>query len=421
VSASRIITLTEYRPLRLLKDDLDEKTALALWERYGNRIAIEFPSPKTDGQWELTSLGWIGHIPVDEGLAITLRPKVPVGRIFEMLDYAYGLRSFKFLDGSADMAEVSDLYESLAHVLALRIIARVKKGLYRSYVARREHLGFVRGRLDVRHAITHPWQTQPLCDYELHTTDVEENQILAWALHLLTRAGLQRDDVRITVRRAHRVLKAAAEARPFSGSDCIARTYNRLNDDYRPLHALSRFFLDNTAPTFHAGRQEMLPFILDMAALFEKFVEEWLRRHLPEGLSLKAQHEIRLSNGNSFRIDLVLYRKLPDGSVVPVCVMDTKYKAPDRPSTADVAQVVAYAVAVGCHEAFLVYPTPIAEPLDDRVGDVRVRTVVFDLERGLEDAGSTFAEAVIGVDWRIAAALFMLEGRYGEENLAISG
>jgi 5-methylcytosine-specific restriction enzyme subunit McrC len=62
----------------------------------------------------------------------------------------------------------------------------------------------------------------------------------------------------------------------------------------------------------------------------------------------------------------------------------------DRPSGIDVAQVVAYAQAKGCLDAVLIYPTPLAKPLDEHVGTTRVRSATFALDGALEDAGKEF-------------------------------
>jgi 5-methylcytosine-specific restriction enzyme subunit McrC len=79
------------------------------------------------------------------------------------------------------------------------------------------------------------------------------------------------------------------------------------------------------------------------------------------------------------------------------CVLDTKYKRVSAPSTDDIAQIVAYAEAKGCQDAILAYPFPPIRPLDAWVGDVRVRSVTFALDAGLEQAGRTFLQQVLDV------------------------
>ena len=131
-----------------------------------------------------------------------------------------------------------------------------------------------------------------------------------------------------------------------------------------------------------------------MARLYELFVAEWFKVHLPSHVALKAQERVSIGDrdGLHFNIDLVLYDLKLDHAL---CVLDTKYKTTRTPSADDVAQVVAYAEAKGCHEALLVYPTSEIEQLDERVGNIRVRSVSFSLDGDLEMAGNEFLRGVL--------------------------
>jgi 5-methylcytosine-specific restriction enzyme subunit McrC len=60
--------------------------------------------------------------------------------------------------------------------------------------------------------------------------------------------------------------------------------------------------------------------------------------------------------------------------------------------------MVAYAEAKGCQEAILIYPTYLAEPLNIKVGNIRVRSLTFSLARDLEQAGYDFLQDLLGVD-----------------------
>ena len=76
-------------------------------------------------------------------------------------------------------------------------------------------------------------------------------------------------------------------------------------------------------------------------------------------------------------------------------VLDTKYKLPtSTPATDDIAQVLAYAQAKGATEAVLVYPAQLRQPLDVRIGEVRVRSATFALDGDLAHAGTQFLQAL---------------------------
>jgi 5-methylcytosine-specific restriction enzyme subunit McrC len=184
----------------------------------------------------------------------------------------------------------------------------------------------------------------------------------------------------------------------------VGRKYNRLNEDYRLLHSLCRFFLENTGPSHQVGDHTMLPFLVDMASLFERFVAKWLQAHLVEGLQTRAQERMLIGENEDleFRIDLLVMdatnRKV-------LAVVDTKYKVPDSPSTEDVSQVVAYAEAKGCQEAVLVYPIHLRKPLDTPIGKIRVRTLAFRLDGDLDENGSSFVRELLSKQPPPASAL----------------
>lgn len=387
--SAKIIELTEYKPALFPEEEIPYAAAESLWRNYGQQISVEFPSPKTKMQWQLTSQGWIGHIPLTPDLGFALNPKVELANVLRMLEVAYRLKSFRWLEGLIECQTVADFYERLAKVLADRVLERGRKGFYRAYQAEKEPLPYIRGRLDLQQSILTPGEVKLNCHYEVHTTDVEENRILAWTLYRIARTGLCTERVGPTVRRAYRALQGLVTLTPITAQACSSRLYNRLNDDYRSMHALCRFFLEQSGPSHEQGDRMMLPFLVDMAHLYELFVAEWLKLHLPAHLLLKAQERVQIGDSASlqFEIDLMLY-DLKTGAAS--YVLDTKYKTPAKPSTQDIAQVVTYAQAKGCREAILVYPSPLPLPFDELIGDIRVRSLTFLLTGELEAAGRAF-------------------------------
>ncbi len=130
----------------------------------------------------------------------------------------------------------------------------------------------------------------------------------------------------------------------------------------------------------------MVPFLVDMASLYELFVAEWLRTHLDSRFALRTQEKINITTEGTvrFSIDLVLYDAV---TAEALCVLDTKYKAATQPDNADIFQVNTYAAAKQCKEAVLIYPQQLEQPFDTKIGDVRIRGLVFALDSDLEEAG----------------------------------
>jgi 5-methylcytosine-specific restriction enzyme subunit McrC len=393
----RIIRLREHESRRLTSEELPDELGHSVWKDYGKYVQVEFPSLRTDGEWELRPNGWVGRIPVNRDVLLVLEPKVPILNLFRMLEYAYGLSNIRFLEGAVGYHSIDDVFERLALILARGVLSRSRIGLYRAYVKRSADLSHVRERLDLTRLTRRPWVVRPHCHFHDHTEDLEENQILAWTLRVIARSIVRREEVRLHIRRASRALHGSVSLSPFASSDCAGRTYNRLNQDYETLHALCRFFLDMTGPTLDEGDRESLPFLLDMSTVFEQFVAEWLRTHISDRYTVRAK-ETYLPQGESprrFELDTVLYRRdAATSEERPFAILDMKYKRPERPSNADIFQVVTYAVAKECDQAFLVYPAELTERLDITVRGIRVRSATFALDGDLDEAGRGFMEGM---------------------------
>jgi 5-methylcytosine-specific restriction enzyme subunit McrC len=391
-----IIELQEYVPRVIAPEEAPSGLGELLWSKYGpkngSKINVDFPSPKTGGQLQVTSQGWVGYIPINPSLALRLKPKTEIANLFRMLEYAYELR-FDILEGQVECKTLDEFFQNLAKILAARVLARARRGFYRSYISESEELPYIRGRMNMSEILRTPWKVGLSCNFEDHTADIEENQLIAWTLGRIARNKLCTERVLPTVRKAYRSLLGVAIPSPCTAESCVQRTYNRLNEDYRPLHLLCRFFLENTGPSHEPGDHGTIPFLVDMASLFELFVAKWLHAHPVEGMQIRAQERLLLGEKEQleFRIDLLLV----DSAAKVVAVVDTKYKVPDAPSSDDVAQVVAYAEAKGCHNAVLVYPVSLKRHFDISVGRIRVRAVTFRLAGDLEENGAAFVRDLL--------------------------
>ena len=385
--------LTEFQTRRFARHELSEHLGEKLYREHRTRVDVEFPTPKTDNEWCLTSQGWVGALPLAPDFILVLKPKVPLGNLFRMLEYAYRL-DFKLLEGLIGCDSLADFYERLANVLAKRVLDRERQGLHRAYESCEELLPCVRGRLDVPGNLRAPSRVELTCQFEEHTPDISDNQILAWTLRGILQSGLCSERIRPTVRRAYRGVQGVATLTPYSPSACMNRLYHRLNADYKPLHALCRFFLEHSGPTHSTGTREMLPFLVDMARLFELFVAEWLKQHLPDPLELLVQHNVSVGEADelTYKIDLVL-RDRETGNTL--CVLDTKYKSADSPANDDVNQVVTCAELQACEKAVLLYPSPLPKASSLKLGRFKVHGLAFDLTGDLEKAGQSLLQQIL--------------------------
>lgn len=381
---TQTIELTEFGTVTLARTALTDVDARLVEANYGGRLLVIPPSYQTHDRWVLKAQGWIGHMPLTSDLMVVVTPKVDINNVFRMLEYVYDIDMFLPQRGT-QVATLLEFYDRLAQLLAERVLRRCGQGVYRAYERREDRLYTVRGRLNMRAMAQQQLDVMLPCAYEEFSADTPHNQIIHWTLHGILRTGLCTPETQHSVRHAYNLLNSLVTPTPFAAAECVGRSYTRLNGDYRPMHLLCRFFLDNSGPAHLHGEVDMLPFAINMAALFEKFVACWLQCHLPTHLTITAQERRTLDNGAlSVNIDLVL-RNRASGRVL--AVLDTKYKADKRPSPNDIYQIDSYADIMDTSNAVLIYPEPFAQPLSTRHGHVHVRSVCFDLSGNLEESG----------------------------------
>ncbi|MCG3135467.1 MAG: hypothetical protein HMLKMBBP_03123 [Planctomycetes bacterium] len=382
----------EYKATSFATSDVTEEAALAILQHHSDKLSIEWPSPTTSERWRITSAGWVGYLPVDDTHLVELKPRATLSSLFGMLEYAYRLKSLQWPGGSADCDSLAEFYERLAAVLAKLVMDRLRRGLQRSYVGIHEELACVRGRIDIPVLSRAPWRPELPCQFEEHTTDIPDNAIVLWTLDRILRSGLCTEKALPIVRTAHRRLSGCVAVRPFTGEDCRDREYSRLNSDYEAMHWLCRFFLENSGPAHTRGDHRMLPFLVHMPGLFETFVAAWLAQHAADRYRVDRQYRLLLPGSAELRmvVDIVLRDPRTDRVLA---VLDTKYKLHESPAPADAAQVVAYAQALHCRAALLVYPNDV-KSLHADFADISVRSVSFDIARPLDESGWEFLASI---------------------------
>lgn len=381
------IDLTEFGDATLPPDALTDADARLIEATYRGQLLVTPPSYQTSNRWLLQAQGCVGHMPLTPELTVVVAPKVAIENIFRMLEYAYDI-DVLLPQRDTQVATLRDFYDRLARLLAELVQQRSRQGIFRAYDSRADQLPMVRGRLDVREMARQPVIVALPCEYEDFSADTPHNQIIHWTLHHILRTGLCRPQTQRDVRHVYNALSGVVTLTPFTAEECIGRTYTRLNEDYRPMHLLCRFFLDNSGPAHQQGEIAMLPFLINMASLFEKFVARWLKAHLPAHLTLSIQEHKRFESGAlTIDIDLVIRQRF---TRQVVAVLDTKYKHGSKPSNEDVFQITFYANSLYCHKAVLIYPAQLRQPLDETQRDVHIRSLTFDLSGNLDDAGQQF-------------------------------
>ncbi|MEM9773487.1 MAG: restriction endonuclease [Chloroflexota bacterium] len=381
------IQLIEYQTQSFPAETFSSDEIQTLWENHRPVLHIDPPSFQNDFCWVMTPQGWVGHIPLSAEKTIVIQPKVPVQNLFGMLKQVYRLPSFKFIDGLTRVETLEGMLDLLAFELASRVHDRLRQGIFQTYLKKREPISVVRGRVDSRWLATHPADSQIQCDFTEQTADVPFNQVLAYTLRLIAVGGACSKETMRIVNKAWRQMPVTMLT--FQSIDLADWGYSRLNADYRPMHALCRLFLDVLQPKHQPDQigHHMLPFLVNMPVLYEKYVASWLGQNLPAGYSLREQERVDLDTNESRYVDLDLI--IFDAVNNPVIVLDTKYKA-GEPTNDDIYQVTFYAREIGCRSAGLVYPIRPNTPLSGRNQEITYRAYTFALDHNSNEAGAAF-------------------------------
>lgn len=369
-SAMEDLVVEEYESVEVEDCAANRDVFGVVMRRYGDYLDVAPPSPSTGGRWRIRNEGYVGVLPLPGAGALYLQPKGPVANVWRMLD-AVGEMP-EVARGEVEAETVDDFIERLVRLLAKMVRKRARRGLYREYVRREEAVPHVRGRIDVSRHLRAPHRTKVPCRFDEHRADVEENRILAWTLYRLARSGVCSDAARREVQKAYRRMSGQVTLAPVTPADCEGRTYNRQNEDYRRMHGLCRFLLAHTGPGHRAGDEATVPFVVSMPGLFERYLVARLREDAAgrDDVRIRA-NVVRNYSVTDFRMDAVV-ENATTGE--PVAVLDAKYKYGESPKASDVQQVVAYATALGCRRAVLVYPDADLAGRESTIGGVRVQT-----------------------------------------------
>ncbi len=380
------IDLIEYQSQLYPRNQITQQDIAIVKQQYSSQVKISLQDTNQGDCWKFIAQGWVGYIPISSNLAIKIMPKIVIANLLGMLEYAYNLKSFQFLDGLTYCYTLEDFYNRLVEILCNKILIRCRQGLYQKYLEETRKLTYVRGKLDIKQSLKKPWNINLHCTYEQQTTDIPENQILLWTLYLISRQSFCNVCVKSLVRKTYHTLQSCISLRSFTVLDLNNFQYNRLNQDYQQIHSLCQFFLANSMPSHNLGNQEMLPFLVNMADLYEKFVAEWLKINLGDRFKLNSQKKVDLK-ACKFHIDLLIKDTVSKKNLY---VLDTKYKNPDHRLNIDISQVVTYATIENCTNAILIYPQQLQKPVNTPIGDIQVKTLVFSLQDNLETSGKNF-------------------------------
>ena len=258
-----------------------------------------------------------------------------------------------------------DLLELLIRLFADRLLATVRRGMPRRYLAHEEDLALLRGRLDIKRQFTH-LAVRPdrlACRYDELSEDTPLNRVLKAAVTRL--AGLARSaaNFRRLAELAARFEFVRDSSDPLRESVLLDRT----NTAFHELYRLAKLFLSGDWQSTAEGHSAGFALLFPMDKLFEAFIGRSLERALARR-TVHLQHRRRsaLTGANGEPLFALQPDVVIEESNDRPIVLDTKWKrltprAHDGKTTmgvaqSDIYQMLAYARAYDAGRLVLIYP-----------------------------------------------------------------
>ena len=379
------------RELNLREYQRSEAQRLSVGERDALRgavpsVAME-PVAGSDDHYCLTPGAVVGAVSIG-GLSALIQPKIAIPKLLSLACYAMGRVEFRRED--FDFPDECALPDALALALASCARRAFSGGLLHGYRAEEETLLTVRGRIrfdeQLRRRFGAPFPVA--AQYDEFTADILANRLVKAAAHRLGGMRLRWPPARRGLGWIAGMLDGVSRAE-FPPGNIPQVAFDRLNEHYRPVVALSRLILRHSAFEARRGTVRASGLLLNMNEVFQEFVTRALREALGAseqtlksdreagGLALDCAKRVKL------RPDLTYW----DGRSCRF-VGDVKYKnaSGDRIPNADLYQMLAYATALNLPGGLLIYAQGEADAATYRVrhGGRRLEAVALDLAGTLE-------------------------------------
>ncbi len=374
----RRLTVTEFRTLPGVALDRAERDAI---RRLHPGLRIE-PTIGSEGLYDITADQRIGVVSLPT-VTLEIRPKVPITSVLFLLSHAHGI--VQWLDHHAEFAADADLVDIVAVMMARMVEHATRRGLLTGYQSEDESLSAPRGRIRFDDQIRR-WQgMSPPVEVrrDVFTSDVLENRLLAAALSALGRLGRRSQGTKRELARAQRLFGGVARVH-YPRSAVPDVVFTRLNRHYESAVSIGRLVLQSASLDLGPGGPKASAFLVDMNAVFERFVRNALRTALGEDSQTFPDRpppcHLDTARTILLRPDLCLLNR--DRAIL--WVGDAKYKRLPAGAyqNADVYQLLAYALAFDLPGGLLIYAADTGVNSAEHVvvhGGKRLHVVALDL------------------------------------------
>ena len=343
------------------------------------------PVVGAEGVYGLNPGSTVGAVEIGE-LSVLIEPKIGIPKLLSLACYAQS--KFKPRGELFDFRREDALPDVLALALSAAARRAFSRGLLHGYRTEEEALYTVRGRIrfaeQIRRRFGVPLPVE--VRYDEFTDDILENRLVRAAATRLGAMTLRSGEARRGLGWTAGMLDNVSPVE-FPPNAVPEIGFDRLNEHYRTVVALSRLVLRHTA--FESGRGEVRAsgFLMDMNVVFQEFVTVALREALRVSNDVFLEKTISsLDEGGRVRLrpDLTWWRA---GECV--FVGDAKYKnvTGEKVPNADLYQMLAYVTALDLPGGLLVYAKGEADTAEHLVrhSGKRLKVAALDLSGTLDE------------------------------------
>jgi len=342
-----------------------------------NYFSIDY-KPKKD-KLSLVAGGFIGLIPINNNLAIEIKPKFSISNLARIVSVAEDrFNTLSFFSKKYSETDTSSpvVFEFMVECLLNELQTLEEEGLLKEYLLKSENTNTIRGRVNFDTSVKSLWShghfNKVSVSYFDFTPDNSFNRLIKltikFCIEELLSVGSDNEFIKDSLINFYGMFDAVSL---ISDQRVVEEVYSKIKDGkvsvlreyYVSVCEVCRLIIDKRGVNFdkYGDDVELSSFILDMASIFERYLLNSLRNNrsfFPEGTSIldgnKKEGRKKLYNQPSTgkgdaKPDIIL-KEAGEYKVIA----DAKYKL--RTKEVDRYQAIAHALSYGAKNAVLILP-----------------------------------------------------------------
>lgn len=225
---------------------------------------------------------------------------IRIQNIYYMLAYAFSILKNNGYEKLAS-EEFENTADLLSAILSKGIAIQVKRGLGKEYIPVTEPLSTLRGKIDISGSIKGQTmlKKQLICSYDEFSVNTKLNQILKTTVNILLREKIK-PEIKKELKSLMMYFKDIDTVNPYT-IDWNMR-FNRNNQSYQMLISVCYLVIKGLLQKDDKGDMKMQKFLDEqrMCKLYEKFILEYYKQHLPSDTYIVKSKEIEWNEDNNF-------------------------------------------------------------------------------------------------------------------------